>query len=69
MMLPSAVQKRTLDVYPGDETWEFIYFALLCVACLLSERKGSMCPGVMNENARKDACTECSMCQSPLYAK
>ena len=37
--------------------------------CLFSERKGSMCPGVMIENARKDACTECSICQSPRYAK
>ena len=66
---PSAVQKRTLDVYPCDDTWEFINLALLCVACLFSRRKGSMCPGVMIENARKDACTECSICQSPRYAK
>ena len=29
----------------------------------------SRCPGVMIENARKDACTECSICQSPRYAK
>ena len=69
MMLPNAVQKRTLDVYRCDETWEFINLALLCVACLLSERKGSMCPGVMIDNARKDACTECSICQSPRFAK
>ena len=69
MMLPNAVQKKTLDVYRCDETWEFINLALLCVACLLSERKRSMCPGVMIDNARKDACTECSICQSPRYAK
>ena len=69
MMLPSALQKRTSDVYPCDETWEFINLALLCVACLFSEREGSMCPGVMSDNARKDACTEGSICQSPRYAK
>ena len=26
-------------MYPCDDTWEFINLALLCVACLLSERK------------------------------
>ena len=49
--------KKTLDGYPSDDTWEFLNLALLCVACLFSERKGSMCPGVMLENARKDART------------
>ena len=67
--MSGAVQKRTLDVYLCHDTWEFINLALLCIACLFSERKGSMCPGVMTENARKDACTECSICQSPHYAK
>ena len=46
MMLPSAVQKMTLDVYPCDDTWEFINLTLLRVACLFSERKGSSMAGV-----------------------
>ena len=53
----SSAQKKTLDGYPSDDTWDFLNLALLCVACLFSERKGSMCPGVMLENARKDART------------
>ena len=64
-----AVQKRTLDAYPSDDAWEFINLTLLCVAWLFSERKGSMCPGVMVENAKEDARTECSICQPCCYAK
>ena len=29
-------------MYPCDDTWEFINLALLCVACLFSERKESI---------------------------
>ena len=60
-------RKRTLYMYPCDEAWEFINLTLLCVACLLSERKGSMWSEVMIDDATKDACREC-LRQSPGYA-
>ena len=60
-------RKRTLYMDPCDEAWEFINLILLCVACLLSERKRSMGSEVMIDDATKDVCRE-YLRQSPAYA-